>query len=165
MPQAVLDKESQLARVLDGIRQLYADPVGRGAEQLAGVFTDPTVEALPMMGFRVPGALGREIANRGATILERAIEHVRKQGYDVDTAFTSGVPRLADQPQAVLTGGEALPASGDIEGALRNLIQRYGSLENANLAHSKQAIQDLLDSLGSKWTGLRIDFGKFGKHQ
>ena len=52
---AKLDKESQLERVAEGLKNLFADPSGALTRQTARALHDPSMQALPMgMGFNLP---------------------------------------------------------------------------------------------------------------
>ena len=168
MPNATLDKESQLQRVLEGINKLYEHPAARAYEQLSGIFTDPATAALPMMGFRLPGPEGVAAAAKAARVLDDVAAGREAMGQSAERPlFGQMVPRMPHQNQAVLDGGRATSPSvdtmyagvgDDLAAELSNIrlakqVAAAGGMEKLERQATLQALLELRRSLGSAFTG------------
>lgn len=174
----VLDKDSQLQQILAGIRSMMQDPSAHIGRQLERVFTDPTTDALPLMGFRIPGAMGQEAVKRATSVMD-AINTAREEVGMEPTLFGQRVPRMPFQSAPTLEGGRATAPGIDAaiqavkettgatisdEAAARlsnNILQKMlkeRGFESLNREALVRALSDLRESLGSQWTNSPIKY-------
>lgn len=175
--QYPVDRRSYYDQLKEGLSRLYEDPSGRAMHQLAGMFTDPTASAIPVMGFRVPNEMGQAVAG----VLKSAVnemDRVRQAGGHVPAHFID--PKVYQQAaspnlmnRAASSGGSAIsPGAIDElvnfhrtpDRATTELVSRLIANEamkdfaRGNKATLVRALRDMNQSLGTKFTGL--GFGK-----
>lgn len=182
---ATLDKESQLERVLEGIGKLVADPSGQGLNQLKAIFTDDTMNALPIsLGFRIPTEAGKTAAAKAAQVLDDIAVGREQMGLTAphsakDAVLGERVPRMPFLSAPELEGGRATSPSVDAlygttfrpefrehgENAVAEISKirlgkalEHEGFEKLQRQQTLQALLELRRSLGNEWTGLTPKF-------